>query len=508
MAKSTLPQFPEPIWRENLSLPKFSTLNESIKTDVAIIGGGITGITAAYLLSKQNLKVALLDAGSILNGTTGHTTAKITAQHGLIYDELIHHFGLEKASLYYQAAEEAKQFIEDIISKKGIECSLTTEDAYLYTNNDTYLEKIEKEKEAYDKLKITNKLVESIPLNIPVKAALVMQAQAQFHPLNYLKALVEESLQKSVTIYENTTAVDIEYNKHPSVITRDGHRVTCRYVIVASHFPFYDRESFYFTRMFSERSYLIAGKSPNDFPGGMYISAESPTRSIRSVKLHDDMEFVLIGGENHKTGQGDSTIAHYEALQKFANVHFQVEKIDYRWSAQDLTTLDKVPYIGPTMKDEDAVLVATGYRKWGMTNGTIAAKILSDTILRKENPYADLFKPSRFQADPSVKKFMEVNADVAKHLLKGKLEFTKDTVKDLKADDATVTRIDGNRVGVYKDKDSKLHMVDTTCTHLGCEVEWNSGERSWDCPCHGSRFSYTGEVLDGPAKKPLKRIKN
>lgn len=167
-----------------------------------------------------------------------------------------------------------------------------------------------------------------------------------------------------------------------------------------------------------------------------------------------------------------------------------------------------MPYIGPTLKDENAVLVATGFRKWGMTNGTIAAKILSDTVLRKENPYTDLFKPSRFQADPAVKKFMQVNADVAKHLLKGKLEFTEDTVKDLKPDDATVTRIDGNRVGVYKDENSKLHMVDTTCTHLGCEVEWNSGERSWDCPCHGSRFSYKGEVLDGPAKKPLKRIEN
>lgn len=295
MVKPSLPQFPEPIWRENLALPTFPKLNESIKTDVAIIGGGITGITAAYLLSKQNLKVALLDAGSILNGTTGHTTAKITAQHGLIYDELIQHFGLEKASLYYHAAEEAKQFIEEVVRKKGIECSLLTEDAYLYTNDNTYLEKLEKEKSAYDKIKISSKLMNTIPLNIPVKAALVMQAQAQFHPLNYLKALVEESLQESANVYENTTAVDIEYNKHPSVITRDGHRVTCRYVIVASHFPFYDRESFYFTRMYSERSYLIAGKSPNKFPGGMYINAESPTRSIRSVKLHDDQEFLLIG---------------------------------------------------------------------------------------------------------------------------------------------------------------------------------------------------------------------
>ncbi|PAV29431.1 FAD-dependent oxidoreductase [Virgibacillus profundi] len=507
MTDLQMPQFPKPYWRDSVSIPEFPKLDESIKADVGIIGGGITGITAAYLLAKQNLKVVLLDAGVILNGTTGHTTAKITAQHGLIYDELIQHFGPEKALNYYNAAEEAKELIEQTVDSLKIDCEYKKEDAILYTNSESYITKLENEKKAYDQLKIENEFTDKTPLNIPIKSALIMKDQAQFHPLKYLKVLAEESVKQGAQFFEQTTAVDIEYNKHPSIVTRDGHRVTCRYVISASHFPFYDKESFYFSRMYAERSYIIAVKSEKKFPGGMYINAEEPTRSIRAANL-DKEELWLIVGENHKTGQGKSTMIHYNELQEFTKKHIGISDFVYRWSAQDLTTLDKLPYIGPATKSEDAILVATGFRKWGMTNGTIAAKILSDRILERDNPYQELFSPARFQADPSIRKFARINADVAKHMVKGKLEYTKNSIDELSADDATVTRINGNRTGVYKDQDNKIHMVDTTCTHLGCEVEWNSGERTWDCPCHGSRFNYTGEVVEGPAKRPLKKVEN
>ncbi|RKQ37598.1 FAD-dependent oxidoreductase [Oceanobacillus halophilus] len=502
MTDFQLPKFPEPSWRDTVKLPSFPSIKENVEADVGIVGGGITGITAAYLLSKQNKKVVLLDAGELLNGTTGHTTAKITAQHGLIYDEFISHFGIEKASLYYEAATEAKKFIEETVSELGIECDFNQEDAYIYTNSDSYILQLQKEKKAYDEIGIKSELVDEIPLNIPVKSALIMKNQAQFHPLKFLKALVEACVKNGVQFFENTTAVDIEYNKEPAILTREGKRITCNHIIVASHFPFYDKQSFYFSRMYPERSYVVAVTSDEKYPGGMYINAESPTRSIRSTK-DDGKELWLIGGENHKTGQGKSTMDHYEALQKFAEDHFHVQQMEYRWSAQDLTTLDKMPYIGPITENEEAVLVATGFRKWGMTNGTIAAKVLTDRILNEENKYQELYSPSRFQADPAVKKFMEINADVAKHLIKGKLEYTGSNIDNLKADDATVIRVKGKRTGVYKDSEEKLHMVDTTCTHLGCEVKWNSGDRTWDCPCHGSRFSYTGDVIEGPAKKPL-----
>ncbi|WP_100012264.1 FAD-dependent oxidoreductase [Lentibacillus sediminis] len=500
-----MPQYPEPYWRASVNLPTFPKLEESITADVGIVGGGITGITAAYLLAKQNLNVVLIDAGVILNGTTGHTTAKITAQHGLIYDELIQHFGIEKASQYYQAADEAKAFIEQTVNDHQIDCDYQEEDAYIYTNAASYLSSMENEKKAYDQLEIDSELTDNIPLNMPVKSALIMKNQAQFHPLKYLKALTETSVNEGAQFFEQTTAVDVEYNKHPAIVTKDGHRITCDYVIAASHFPFYDKQSFFFSRMYAERSYVIAIKSAEKFPGGMYINAESSTRSIRNTNLNGE-ELWLVGGENHKTGQGKSTIEHYNALKEFAEKQIGINEIAYRWSAQDLTTLDKVPYIGPVTKKEENVLAATGFRKWGMTNGTIAAKILSDRITNKENPYEDLYSPSRFPADPSLRKFAKSNADVAKHMIKGKLEYTGNNPKELAADDATVTRINGKRTGVYKDKENKLHMVDTTCTHMGCEVTWNSGDRTWDCPCHGSRFSYTGEVIEGPAKKPLPQV--
>ncbi|MBP1967929.1 glycine/D-amino acid oxidase-like deaminating enzyme/nitrite reductase/ring-hydroxylating ferredoxin subunit [Virgibacillus natechei] len=507
MTNSQLPEFPESYWRRSVNLPTFPKLQESMKVDVGIVGGGITGITAAYLLGKQNLNVALFEAGEILDGTTGYTTAKVTAQHGLIYDEIIQNSGIEKASLYYQAATEAKQFIKETIDQLQIECDYQREDAYLYTNTESYINKLENEKKAYDQLKINSELTENIPLNIPMKSALIMKDQAQFHPLKYLKELTEECQKLGVQFFEQTMVEDLEYNKQPTIITSDGPRVTCNYVISASHFPFYDKQSFFFARMYPERAYVTAIKSNKKFPGGMYINAESPTRSIRSTSINGE-DLWLISGENHKTGQGESTITHYNELKEFAKQHIGIDELVYRWSAQDLTTLDKVPYIGPIKEDEDTVLVATGFRKWGMTNGTIAAKILSDHILEKDNPYKALYSPSRIEANPAVKEFSKINADVAKHMIKGKLDFKKNDIDELSADDATVTRINGKRTGVYKDKNKELHMVDTTCTHMKCEVDWNSGERTWDCPCHGSRFSYTGDVVEGPATEPLAKVEN
>lgn len=503
--KNMMPEYPESYWRETTDIPTFPKLKESLNVDVGIVGAGITGITTAYLLAKENLKVALLDSNVILSGTTGHTTAKITAQHGLIYDELLSHFGLEKTQLYYQANKQAKQFIKQMIDQYDLDCDYKEENAILYTNSDNYLSQLENEQRAYEKLNILHHTTPDIPLNIPIKSALIMENQAEFHPLKYLKKLVDECVEHGVQIYENTTAVDVEYNKHPTIISKDGHRITCRYVIAASHYPFYDGQGFYPTRLKPDRAYAIAVRTGKKYPGGMYINAESPTRSIRGTPIDKEEDLWIIAGENHKTGQGKSTIEHYLALQDFADKQFGIEEFVYRWSAQDLTTLDKLPYIGPITKEQHSVLVATGYRKWGMTNGTAGAHILADYVLERDNPYKEIYNPARFQADPSIKKFAQFNTNVAKHLIKGKFDDTVQNFNDLDKDEATITRINGQRTGVYKDNEAKLHMVDTTCTHLHCEVAWNSGERTWDCPCHGSRFKYTGEVIEGPAKEPLKK---
>jgi glycine/D-amino acid oxidase-like deaminating enzyme/nitrite reductase/ring-hydroxylating ferredoxin subunit len=502
---SKMPQFPEPYWRDFLEFPSFPKLDRDIEADVAIVGGGISGIITAYLLVQEGLQVALLDASTILNGTTGHTTAKITAQHDLIYDEFINHLGEEKAKLYYEANNEALLFIKNMVQEHNIECDFTEEDAYIYGNTDSSVSKINQEYEAYKKLGIASQYVESIPLPLQVKAAIVMKQQAQFHPLKFLLHLLQAFVKNEGMIYENTTAVTIEKGDRPKVITRDGYSVTCKNVVSCSHFPFYDMPNLYFTRMYAERSYVLGIKAEKDYPGGMYLSADSPTRSLRYTTFNGE-KLILVGGESHKTGQGIPTIQHYEALEAFGEEVFGIKEIPYRWSAQDLITLDKIPYIGRISDNQSNIFVATGYRKWGMTNGTAAALLLRDLIIGKENPYTELYSPSRFHADPSIKNFIKTNADVAKHLIGGKIGIIYRTPEDVDIDEGAVVNVNGARACAYRDEKGCLHLVDSNCTHMGCELEWNNGERTWDCPCHGSRFSVDGDVIEGPAEKPLKRI--
>ncbi|MFT9848377.1 FAD-dependent oxidoreductase [Aneurinibacillus sp. REN35] len=504
-ANGTLPQFPESYWRNSITIHSFPALTEDIQVDVAVIGGGITGVTAAYVLANEGVRVALLDAGTILNGTTGHTTAKITAQHDLLYDELIQHLGVEKAGLYYKANEEALRFIQHTVKENNIDCDFAEEDAYIYTSSDEYLKKLDNEYAAYEKLGIPSEYTSTTSLPYKIRAAIVMKNQAQFHPLAYLTHLVQGIIDAGGTIYENTTAVDIEEGEQTKVITRNGRTVTCNYVLSCSHFPFHDGMGFYFARLHAERSYVLAVKTEKEFPGGMYLSAEEPKRSLRYVTIHGD-KFVLIGGENHKTGQGLSTIKYYEALEAFGRQTFGILDIPYRWSAQDLITLDNVPYVGRITSGNSNVFVATGYRKWGMTNGTAAALLLRDLVMEKDSPYSELYSPSRFKADPSLKTFITQNADVAKHLIAGKLEIVHKKPEELGNDEGSVVTVDGKRAGAYRDENGTLHVVDTTCTHMGCELEWNTGERTWDCPCHASRFSFTGDVVEGPAEQPLKKL--
>lgn len=505
--KQYLPEKSTSYWHDSVDMPSFPKLKEKVQADVGIVGAGMTGITAAYLLSEQGLDVCLVDAGLLFNGTTGHTTAKITAQHALIYDELISHFGEEKAKLYYKANIQAKEFIESTIEKYDIACNFAREDAYIYTQSDDYIQKLENEYKAYEKLDIDGGLLEKTELPFSVKKALKMTNQAHFHPLEYLKKLLEICQKNGVKIYENTRALNVEYNKHPTIITEDDHRIICRYVIQASHYPFYDGTGFYPAKMYADRAYIIACKTKKTMTDGMYINAESPSRSVRPIQINGE-ELMLIAGESHKTGQSNKPmLAHYEALQQFADTNFGLVDILYRWSAQDLVTLDKVPYIGPVTKAQHNVLVATGFRKWGMTNSTNAAILLRDTIMEKDNPYKELFTPARdLKADPAVKKLISYNTDVAKHMIKGKMDRPNKDIDALTPNEAIITTVDGHRAGVYKDQEGNIHAVDTTCSHLGCEVEWNNAENSWDCPCHGSRYTYTGDILNGPAVKPLKKI--
>ncbi|MGF7048899.1 glycine/D-amino acid oxidase-like deaminating enzyme/nitrite reductase/ring-hydroxylating ferredoxin subunit [Paenibacillus sp. DS2015] len=502
-----LPRYPESLWMASSDLPTFPQLTENMTVDVSIVGAGITGITTAYLLTKQGYKVALIDAGKILAGTTGHTTAKVTAQHGLIYHELLQHFGPEKSTQYYRANQEALDSMAQLVKKLKIDCEWQTEDAYLYAESDSALDKLEKEFDAYEKLGIPGEWTNHVPIPLVIKGAIKLPNQAQFHPLSYLKRLVEEIIKAGGVIYENTIlSKKIEKEGLLILRTHQGdHHLKCRHIVSASHFPFSDGGGFFFSRLYAERSYVVAIKPTMPFAGGMYLSVDDPNRSLRAANQNGE-QVILVGGDSHKTGQGICTYQHYEHLEAFGEKLFGIKSIPFRWSTQDLITLDKVPYIGQITSHDQDIYVATGFAKWGMTTSMVSARLISDQIQRKKNPYAELFTPSRFVADPSIKNFIVQNANVAKELVTGKISMVHRKADELGQDEGSVVIHNGKRAGAYKNPKGQLFLVDTTCTHLGCEVEWNEAERSWDCPCHGSRFNYDGQVMEGPAEEPLMKL--
>ncbi|PAD77299.1 FAD-dependent oxidoreductase [Paenibacillus campinasensis] len=505
--KQGLPQYPESLWRATSELPSFDRLAEDIQADVAVVGGGITGITTAYLLAKEGMDVVVLEAGKILNGATGFTTAKVTAQHGLIYHEFEKHFGAENARKYYEGNREAIEFIRDMVGEEEQECGLKLEDAYIYTEDERSLSKLEDELKTYEKLSIPGEWMDKLPLPIPIQGAIKMPGQYQFHPLQYMKRLTERFLKLGGRIYEYTTIDEQAETSGPVILqtTRGNHKITCNFAVSASHFPFYDGKGMYFARLHVERSYAIAVKPETAYPGGMYLSIDQPVRSLRSASYQGE-DLVIVGGENHKTGKGISTYKHYENLELFAGKLLGTKEIPYRWSTQDLVTLDNLPYIGSLTPNEDKIFVATGFRKWGMTTSALAAHILADKVLQRKNRYAQLFSPSRFKVDPSLKTLVVQNAGVVKDFIAGKVDLKHTDPSKLGPGEAAIVRHNGQRAGAFKDEAGNLHMVDTTCTHMGCEVEWNEGERSWDCPCHGSRYTFDGEVLEGPAIEPLKKL--
>jgi glycine/D-amino acid oxidase-like deaminating enzyme/nitrite reductase/ring-hydroxylating ferredoxin subunit len=494
-------KLPQSYWIASTSTTDYPKLEEDIKVDVLIIGGGMAGISSAYMLAKEGVKVAILEADRILQGTTGHTTAKITSQHGLIYNKIKNKMSMEFAQQYADANESAVRFIEKTQNELHIDCDFTSQPSYVFTRQDEYVQKIKDEVETASKLGIKASFVEEIPFNFPIKAAVRFENQAQFHPRKYLLGLAEEITKKGVSIFEQTRAIDIEENGAYVVTTKDGKKVTAEKVIIASHYPFYNKHGMYFARIYPERSYAIAIKAKEKFPGGMYVSAEDPAKSLRS-QTSDNGELIIISGEHHKTGQGKDTTCHYEALIAFAKDYFTVEDIPYRWSTQDCMTIDDVPYIGHYTSNTPNLYVATGFRKWGMTNSTVSAMILSDLIVRGKSPYQDVYNPSRKTITASAKEFVKENVNVAKELLKGKLSRLPEDF-EIKPGEGKVINGNGERIGAFRDEKGGLHLVNTTCTHMGCELMWNSAERSWDCPCHGSRFTYDGDIVEGPAVMPL-----
>ncbi len=492
---------PQSYWIDSAPQTSYPALNEDISVDVVIVGGGLTGISTAYLLKKQGLKVAVIEADRIVQGTTGHTTAKITSQHSLRYYKIKTHKGEALAKQYADANEAAIAFMAKLIEENQIDCDFSWQSAYVYTQQEDYVQQIQQEAYTAASLGIEASYMEDTPLSFKVKAAVRFDKQAQFHPRKYVLSLAKEITGEGCHIFEQSRAVDLQEGHICIVTTSSNKKVSAKYVVIASHFPFYDGMGMYFARSFPYRSYAVGVLSKEKFPGGMYINAEQPSRSLRS-QAFGDKEMIIASGEHHKTGHGKELNKHYQEMLEYVDSSYGAEKLLYRWSTQDYKTVDDIPYIGQLTSKTPNIYVATGFDKWGMTNSTVAAMLIKDLITTGSSPWTEVYDPSRADISASAATFIKENADVAVRLVSGKLQPLPDNV-EIKNGEARIVKGDKQRLGAYRDHKGVLHVVDTTCTHMGCELEWNDAELTWDCPCHGSRFTYEGEVVEGPAFNPL-----
>ncbi len=425
-------------WR-NITPPTYPTLQSDKRTQVLIIGGGITGILTAYLFHRQGIPYILVEKDKICSHTTANTTAKITYQHSLIYDKLIKTFGEHKAKIYYQANKEALSLYEKM--SRNIDCDFEAKTNFVYSVRDKA--KLEKELHAAKRLGIPMDYTDSVPLPIKTVGAVYCENQAQFNPLKFLYAIAKE-----LNIFEDTAIRKVEGN----TAFTDKHKITADSIVFATHFPFTDSHGFYFMKLYQNRSYVIALENAPDV-GGMYIDESDKGLSFRNYK-----DLLFIGGSNHRTGKKSGA---YEPLRAFAKEHYPNLKERYNWAAQDCMSLDSAPYIGHYSKSTADWYTATGFNKWGMTGAMIGATLLRDIICGIDNSYAEIFTPSRNMIKPQL--FIN-SAETAVNL---------------------------------------LTPLPKRCSHLGCTLKYNKHEHSWDCPCHGSRFDEKGRVIENPAKKDI-----
>lgn len=427
------------LWERQVNMPQFPALKEDIHVDVAIIGGGITGLLCAYFLQDENIDYVLVEGRTICSGVTKNTTAKITAQHGLIYHKLLNSMGKEKAFLYLKANLEAIRMYSTM--SREMDCDFEWKENYVYSLDNR--KSLEQEADALARLGFPVIWTDETELPLAVAGAVGFKKQAQFHPLKFLAEIA-----KNLHIYEHTFVKEIKKNR---LVTERGN-ITCDKMIVATHFPVDNKHGLYFMKMYQHRSYVLALKQAAHYQG-MYIDGSKMGFSFRNYE-----DYLLLGGGSHRTGKEGGC---WEELQSFAKKHYPASLESCRWATQDCISLDDIPYIGQYSMNTPGVYTATGFNKWGMTSAMTAAGMLRDLVLDRENPYTELFSPSRNMLKP--------------RLLSNSFESAKNL----------------------------LSFSTKRCAHLGCALKWNRQEHSWDCPCHGSRFMEDGTLINNPANRNL-----
>jgi len=466
-----------------------------------VVGAGIAGLTAAALLKGDSRRVVVVEAGRVCSGVTAYTTAKLTVLHGLVFDDLVDAFGDEGARQYADANLAGMATVADLAVRHGIDCDLERRPAYTYTTDPAMVDKVTAEVAAAQSLGLAAAFTTDTDLPYPVEAAIRVDDQAQFHPRKYCIGLARAVDGGGSAVYERTRALSVDEGGDRCTVETDHGTITAGFVIQATHLPFSDTGGF-FARTHPMRSYALSARLDGPVPQGMYLSVDTPSRSVRSARM-DGEEVVILGGESHKVGQDPDTRERYAVLEDWARSQFAIRSIDYRWSAQDYVSADHIPFVGPVSPRTERILVATGFKKWGMSNGSAAGVMLADRIAGRDNPFADFFDSNRLNPRQSVKDLIKENTNVVKRFVGDRFRTETRSVADLAPGEAAVL-VDGTeRVAAYRDEAGTVHAVSPVCTHLGCTVTWNTAETTWDCPCHGSRFTCDGAVIQGPAVRDL-----
>jgi glycine/D-amino acid oxidase-like deaminating enzyme/nitrite reductase/ring-hydroxylating ferredoxin subunit len=489
------------LWLDTVERSPRPALSEDVDADVCVVGAGITGLSAALQLARAGASVVVLEGRFVGAGATGYTTAKLSSLHGLTYARLERALGEHAARAYGQANERGIERAFELANELGFDCDLRRKPNLTYSESGDDRERIEAEVAAARRAGLPASLVEAADLPFPIAAAVRFADQAEFHPVKFLAGLVGALDGAGARLHEGTFAVSVDAGSPCRVRTDGGRTVTAGSVVVATHLPFLDR-GLYFARCHPERSYVVAAPYEGESAaGGMYLSTESPAHSIRTYAV-DGRTWLLVGGESHKTGQADAR-ERYQRLEHWARERFGVEPA-LRWATQDQMPADGVPYVGPVDPVSKNVYVATGFRKWGLAMGLAAGELLEAWVDGRDHPWRELYDSRRLRLRAGAGPLLKENANVALRFFGDRLTKRAD-VDSIEPGEGRVVGAGPAQRAVYRDEQGELHALSARCTHLGCIVNWNSGDGTWDCPCHGSRFGPHGEVIMGPAVRGLPR---
>ncbi|NUT37867.1 MAG: FAD-dependent oxidoreductase [Hamadaea sp.] len=501
---TVMPGRAESYWMDSTDSTGYPSLGGDLQVDVAVIGGGIVGICTAWELVRAGRSVAVVEADRIVAGTTGYTTAKLTSLHTRIYARLASSLGPEAARLYATSQQDALGHVQTVAAELGVDCDLEWRPAFTYTTAEDGVDALRAEAEAAYDAGLPASFVTESSLPFPIAGAVRVDGQAQFHPRKYLLAVAADVVRRGGQIFERTRVMGLDEGEPCRLTTEAGQTVTARDVVVATHYPVFDR-ALLFTRLVPRRELVVAAVIPAaDDPQGLFITQEDNTRSVRTAPYEPGRRLLIVTGEHFTPGSPDVS-ARLQRLTAWTRRTFDVESIPYHWAAQDNESTDGVPFVGPLHLGADHTWVAAGFGGWGMTNGVMASRLLAAQIAGGvQPPWADFYTPKRVHPLVEAPAFVKAGAQVAKHFVADRFRSSHvDSVDDVAPGAGAVLRVGGQRCAVHRDDDGKLHAVSATCTHLGCTVGFNDAEKTWDCPCHGSRFDVDGAVLHGPATRAL-----